>query len=178
MSEWRPKPLLSCIDSYTQFLDELRTQYILIMTNCAPKISKHFTKLTAVIVENTQYEFPSIEIHKAVISKLILNDERYFKQLVCHMQNEFRANEAMIRQEHPDFLAALDLFIREVDDDMRSNQTKIDIYMRDLRKHALDEYEDLYRDEQEQIRLGRNADGKKKRKKNKRKKKNKGIGGA
>ena len=119
------------------------------MTNCAPKISKHFTKLTAVIVENTQYEFPSIEIHKAVISKLILNDERYFKLLVCHMQNEFRANEAKIREEHPDFLAALDLFIREVDDDMRSNQTKIDIYMRDLRKHALDEYEDLYRDEQE-----------------------------
>ena len=70
---------MSCIDRYTQFLDELRTQYILIMTNCAPKISKHFTKLTAVIVENTQYEFPSTEIHKAVISKLILNDERYFK---------------------------------------------------------------------------------------------------
>lgn len=49
------------------------------MNTCAPKISKHFTKLTAVIVENTQYEFPSTEIHKAVISKLILNDQRYFK---------------------------------------------------------------------------------------------------
>ena len=166
---------MSCIDSYTQFLDELRTQYILIMTNCAPKISKHFTKLTAVIVENTQYEFPSTEIHKAVISKLILNDERYFKQLVHHMQNEFRANEAKIRDDHPDFMAALDLFIREVEDDMRANQTKVDIYMRDLRKHALDEYEDLYRDEQEQIRLGRNVDGRKKKrmKKKNRKKKNK-----
>ena len=43
--------------------------------------------------------------------------------------------------------------------------------MRDLRKHALDEYEDLYRDEQELIKLGRNADGKKKRKKRKRKNK-------
>ena len=41
------------------------------------------------------------------------------------------------------------MFVREVDEDMRSNQTKIDIYMRDLRKHALDEYEDLYKDEQE-----------------------------
>lgn len=161
------------IDNYTQFLDELRTQYIVIMTNCAPKISKHFTKLTAVIVENTQYEFPSTEIHKAVISKLILNDERYFKQLVHHMQNEFRVHEDIIRDEHPDFMAALDLFIREVDDDMRANQTKIDIYMRDLRKHALDEYEDLYRGEQEQIRLGKNADGKKKRQKKNRNKKKK-----
>lgn len=44
---------------------------------------------------------------------------------------------------------ALELFLSEVDQDMRANQTKIDIYMRDLRKHALDEYEDLYRDEQE-----------------------------
>lgn len=76
---------MTCIDSYIQFLDKLRRQYIHIMNNCAPKISKHFTKLTAVIVENTQYEFPSAEIHKAVISKLILNDERYFKQLVQHM---------------------------------------------------------------------------------------------
>ena len=54
---------------------------------------------------------------------------------------------------------------------MRSNSTKIDIYMRDLRKHALDEYEDLYRDEQEQIKLGRSVEGKKKRKKRKRKNK-------
>ena len=61
----------------------------MIMKNCAPKISKHFTKLTAVIVENTQYEFPSIEIHKAVISKLIINDTKYFKNLVLHMQKEF-----------------------------------------------------------------------------------------
>jgi hypothetical protein len=61
------------------------------MKTCAPKISKHFTKLTAVIVENTQYEFPSTEIHKAVISKLILNDQKYFKQLVLHIQQEFAA---------------------------------------------------------------------------------------
>ena len=65
---------MECIDNYTHFLKELRDQYHLIMTTCAPKISKHFTKLTSVIVENTQYEFPSTEIHKAVISKLILND--------------------------------------------------------------------------------------------------------
>lgn len=59
--------------------------------------------------------------------------------------------------------------MKEVDEDMQSSQTKIDIYMRDLRKHALDEYEDLYRDEQEQIRHGRNTESKKKRKKRKKK---------
>ena len=53
----------------------------------------------------------------------------------------------MIRDNHPEFVNALELFLSEVDQDMRANQTKIDIYMRDLRKHALDEYEDLYRDE-------------------------------
>lgn len=62
--------------------------------------------------------------------------------------------------------------MREVDDDMRANQTKIEIYMRDLRKHALDEYEDLYRDEQEMLKQGHNGEGKKKRKKRKRKNKN------
>jgi len=62
--------------------------------------------------------------------------------------------------------------LREVDDDMRANQTKIEIYMRDLRKHALDEYEDLYRDEQEMLKHGKTGEGKKKRKKRKRKNKN------
>ena len=81
----KPKALLSCIESYTDFLLKLRDQYVIIMKECAPKISKHFTKLTAVIVENTQYEFPSTEIHKAVISKLILNDQKYFRQLVVHL---------------------------------------------------------------------------------------------
>ena len=83
------------------------------------------------------------------------------------MQHSFTADEAYIRENHDDFVHALELFLREVDDDMRANQTKIDIYMRDLRKHALDEYEDLYRDEQELVRQGGNADGKKKRKKRK-----------
>ena len=59
---------------------------------------------------------------------------------------------------------------------MRANQTKIEIYMRDLRKHALDEYEDLFRDEQDLIKQGRNAEGKKKRKKRKRKNKNAAAG--
>lgn len=117
----RPKPLLECIDKYTQFLRDLREQYLMIMQNCAPKISKHFTKLTAVIVENTQYEFPSIEIHKAIISKLIINDTKYFKNLVLHMQKEFQQQEQLIRENYPEFVNALELFLSEVDQDMRAN---------------------------------------------------------
>jgi hypothetical protein len=78
-----------------------------IIDTCAPKISKHFTKLTAVIVENTQYEFPSTEIHKAVISKLILNDQKHFKQLVSHIQREFKINESSVRENYPLFVEAL-----------------------------------------------------------------------
>lgn len=91
--------------------------------------------------------------------------------LIYHITKEYESNKELIRERYPDFVASYEQFVREVDEDMQSNQTKIDIYMRDLRKHALDEYEDLYRDEQEQIRLGRNAEGKKKRKKRKRKNK-------
>lgn len=45
--------MLESIKSYSKFLTELYDQYVLIMKTCAPKISKHFTRLTAVIVENT-----------------------------------------------------------------------------------------------------------------------------
>lgn len=44
------------------------------MSKCAPIISKHFTDITAVIHEGNSYEFPSPELHRAIINKLILND--------------------------------------------------------------------------------------------------------
>merc|ERR1712004_330818 len=107
------------------------------------------TKLTAVIIEGTQYEFPSVEIHKSVINKLILKD--HFKQLVLHVKREFQQNELQIREYYPRFAQSYDLFMKEVDEDMRQSQTKIDIYMRDLRKHALVEYNELYIEEQNQL---------------------------
>jgi len=70
-----PKALLANIDAYYQFIEEVRNEYLLTMKNCAPQISKHFTTLTSVINEGNSYEFPSSEIHKAVISKLIINDD-------------------------------------------------------------------------------------------------------
>ena len=51
-----PKPLMENIESYNQFFEEVLDEFDLIIRNCAPKISKHFTKLTAVINENNQYD--------------------------------------------------------------------------------------------------------------------------
>lgn len=120
---------------------------MVLLNTYAPKISSHFTCLTSVIVENTQYEFPSVEIHKAVIAKLVLGENKHFSLLFRFLRREFEAYEVEIREEFPEFAEAYDLFAQEVDADMRSNQTKIEVYMRDLRKHALEEYEDLYREE-------------------------------
>lgn len=50
------------------------------MENCAPNISKYFTDLTSVINEGNSYEFPSKDLHKAIIHKLILNDRNFFRQ--------------------------------------------------------------------------------------------------
>lgn len=150
--ELKPKPLLTCLTQYSQFLDSLRHAYTLIMKQCAPKISKHFTRLTSVIVDNLQYEFPSAEIHQAVISKLILNDMKYFKQLVGHVQREFAVHEEHLRAHHRGFTQSIDRFSKEVEEDILADATKIvkiEVYMRDLRKHALKEYDDLYREEQE-----------------------------
>ena len=51
------------------------------MKTCADKVSKYFTELTSVIDEGNRYEFPSKDIHKAIISKLILENK--------HLKNVF-----------------------------------------------------------------------------------------
>lgn len=68
------KPLLKNIEGYKQFLSETQKKYLFIMNNCAPIISKHFTNMTSVLVEGNSYEFPSRDLHMAIINKLILND--------------------------------------------------------------------------------------------------------
>ena len=75
----RFKPLVKHIDEYIKFLTEVQSKYIFIMKQCAPLVSKHFTTLTSVIIEGNSYEFPSNELHKAIINKLIMNDSQHFK---------------------------------------------------------------------------------------------------
>ena len=77
----QPLPLMPNLASYKLFLEELRNEYYLIVQQCAPKISKHFTKITQVINEGNSYEFPSVDIHKAVILRLIFNDPHFCKVL-------------------------------------------------------------------------------------------------
>jgi hypothetical protein len=70
----QPVPLVENIQNYQLFLEEMRDEYYLIVEQCAPKISQHFTKITQVISEGNSYEFPSIDIHKAVILRLMFNN--------------------------------------------------------------------------------------------------------
>lgn len=134
---FKPEPLLKNIERYQQFLEEVRSEYNFILKQCAPKISKHFTTLTGVINEGNSYEFPSIEIHKAIINKLIINEPKHFRQFLHHIRKEFKENEQFIRQNYKDFAKSLDEFQSEVDEDIMKNLINIDHYMRDLRKHAL-----------------------------------------
>jgi len=138
-----PKPLLENIESYNQFFEEVLDEFDLIIHNCAAKISKHFTKLTAVINENNQYEFPSVEIHKSVIDRLILNDSKHFKKLLTHVRTEFKTHEALIREKYPHCAENIDRLWKEVNL-LRKDQINIDHYMSDLRRHALEEYNELY----------------------------------
>ncbi len=57
------------------------------MKQCAPVVSKHFTNLTSVIIETNSYEFPSLDLHKAIISKLIINDVQHFKPFFTFIKN-------------------------------------------------------------------------------------------
>ncbi len=42
--------------------------------------------MTAVIIEGNSYEFPSIDLHKAIINKLIMNDSQHFKEFFAHIR--------------------------------------------------------------------------------------------
>jgi len=130
-----PVPLIDNLESYQLFLEEMRNEYYLIVQQCAPKISKHFTKLTQVINEGNSYEFPSIDIHKAVILRLIMN-EPDFNSLILFIQQQFSANETFIRQNNVDFSQAYDQFI-EIFDELNDKPVNIEQYLKDLKKHAL-----------------------------------------
>jgi len=73
------------VDEYSEFLEDVQNHYHFIMKQCAPKISQLFTEMTSVINEGNSYEFPSIEIHKAIIVKLIFN-EKNFKKVFAQLK--------------------------------------------------------------------------------------------
>eukprot|EP00347_Sterkiella_histriomuscorum_P000882 403374161 len=159
------KPLLKNIDAYMKFLQEIQNKYIFIMKTCAVTVSKHFTNLTSVIIEGNSYEFPSIDLHKAIINKLIMNDQQHFKHFFSHIKKQFKRDEALIKERYPEFASAIQNFMSQVEQDTVKN-VSIDQYMKDLKRHALQEYKKLYEKEQT---TNQNSDSKSKRKKKKEK---------
>ena len=70
----------------------MQSKYIFIMKTCAGIVSKHFTLMTAVIIDGNSYEFPSIDLHKAIINKLIMNDSQHFKEFFSHIRSQYKKN--------------------------------------------------------------------------------------
>ena len=67
--------MLPNLQNYSKFLNDIICHYNLIIKTYAAAISGHFTRMTKVINGNT-YEFPSQDMHRTIINKLILHDRR------------------------------------------------------------------------------------------------------
>ena len=77
------------VQNYTSFLQNIIFHYKLIVKQYAQLISCHFTEMTKVIKEGNSYEFPSVDIHRTIIDKLIIQDQGLFKHLLNHVKSEF-----------------------------------------------------------------------------------------
>ena len=139
----RFKPLLPNLEAYFRFIQDVYARYMFIMKTCSLTVSKHFTSMTAVIIEGNSYEFPSVDLHKAIISKLIMNDSQHFKQFFAHIRRHFKRDEALVQERHPEFAKIIEAFMGQVEQDS-AKIINIDQYMRDLKRHALSEYKTLY----------------------------------
>jgi hypothetical protein len=135
------------------------------MKQCAPKISKHFTELTSVINEGNSYEFPSPELHKAILNKLIFNDERYFSAFIRFIKDQFRVYRQEIADKFPKYLEQFENFVKNVERDINGkNGIDIDSYLKDLKRHSMQEYNDLYNKECQNLTCLEGKSRKKKRK--------------
>lgn len=159
------KPLLKNLPNYTTFLQNVICHYNLIIKQYAPAISKHFTEMTKVIKEGNSYEFPSQDIHRTIINKLIMNDQSLFKHFFMHIKQEYHKHEKAIKKKMTNaastanenelskqaqnlikFVETFDQFQKDVEQDINKGvqMLNIDYYMRDLRKHAIQEYDEVH----------------------------------
>ncbi len=81
------------------------------MKTCAMTVSKHFTSMTAVIIEGNSYEFPSLDLHKAIINKLIMNDSQHFKEFFTHIRGQYKKNSNIIKEKFPEFTKLIESFL-------------------------------------------------------------------
>ena len=118
--------------------------------------------MTKVIKEGNSYEFPSKDIHRTIINKLIMNDQGLFKHFFQHIKAEYQSNEKIFRKKLQNvqstdelskstqnlikFMEVSETFHKEVEQDINKGVQilNIDYYMRDLRKNALEEYEEVF----------------------------------
>lgn len=59
--------------------------------------------MTSVINDGNSYEFPSSELHKSIINKLIMNDKNCFKQFFLFIKKSYKENELEINEKYPAF---------------------------------------------------------------------------
>ncbi len=109
-----------------------------ILKKCSVSISKQFTDLTSVINEGNSYEFPSSEIHKAIINKLLFQDKDFAKLFAQLKESHAAKPEAY----NAHFGKMVDNF-KSIQQDVYKNQINIDHYFRELKKHAREEYAEL-----------------------------------
>ena len=55
--------------------------------------------MTKVIKEGNSYEFPSQDIHRTIIDKLIMNDQALFKHIFNHIKQEYFKHEKAIKKK-------------------------------------------------------------------------------
>lgn len=133
--------------------------------------------MTKVIKEGNSYEFPSQDIHRTIINKLIMNDSTLFRHLFNHIKQEYTKNEktikkkiqqASLQSKQPgatadsiskssihlaNFIEVFEQFTKEVEQDINKGVQllNIDYYMRDLKKHAIEEYSEVTKIEEKLI---------------------------
>lgn len=90
-------PLAGNYANYCNFLKDVACYYNLIINTYAKQISSHFTRMTRVINGNS-YEFPSVDMHRTIINKLIMNDSELFKDFFLHIKKEFAENEKAMQR--------------------------------------------------------------------------------
>ena len=91
-------PLMNNYVNYCNFLQNVTCHYNLIIKSYAKAISTHFTRMTKVINGNS-YEFPSVDMHRTIINKLIMNDSELFKDFFHHIKKEYNENEKAIQRK-------------------------------------------------------------------------------
>ena len=71
--------------------------------------------MTAVIIEGNSYEFPSLDLHKAIINKLIMNDSQHFKEFFAHIRSQYKKSNAIIKENNPEFTKIIENFLNQID---------------------------------------------------------------